>query len=90
MKKDIHPEFRDVVFKDVSCDFAFLTKSTIKTSEKTTWEDGKEYPLVRVDISSESHPFFTGKQKLVDTEGRVERFRKKYAKFGGGKQSGQQ
>ena len=81
MKKDIHPEFREVVFKDVSCDFTFLTKSTIKTSETTTF-DGKEYPLARVDISSESHPFFTGKQKLVDTEGRVERFKKKYAKFG--------
>lgn len=81
MKSDIHPEFRDVIFKDVSCDFAFLTKSTIKSKETIQWEDGKEYPLVKVDISSASHPFFTGKQKLVDAEGRVERFRKKYAKF---------
>ena len=81
MKNDIHPQFRDVVFKDVSCDFAFLTKSTIQTKETIQWEDGKEYPLVKVDISSASHPFFTGKQKLVDAEGRVERFRKKYAKF---------
>lgn len=81
MKSGIHPEFRDVVFKDVSCDFAFLTKSTIQTKETIQWEDGKEYPLVKVDISSASHPFFTGKQKLVDAEGRVERFRKKYAKF---------
>ncbi len=81
MKNDIHPQFRDVVFKDVSCDFAFLTKSTIHTKETIQWEDGKEYPLVKVDISSASHPFFTGKQKLVDAEGRVERFRKKYAKF---------
>ena len=64
-----------------SCDFAFLTKSTIQTKETIQWEDGKEYPLVKVDISSASHPFFTGKQKLVDAEGRVERFRKKYAKF---------
>lgn len=81
MKSGIHPNFRDVVFKDVSCDFAFLTKSTIQTKETIQWEDGKEYPLVKVDISSASHPFFTGKQKLVDAEGRVERFRKKYAKF---------
>jgi large subunit ribosomal protein L31 len=81
MKEGIHPQFRDVVFKDVSCDFAFLTKSTIQTKETIQWEDGKEYPLVKVDISSASHPFFTGKQKLVDAEGRVERFRKKYAKF---------
>lgn len=81
MKKGIHPEFRDVVFRDVSCNFTFLTKSTIRSNEMIKWEDGKEYPVVSVEISSESHPFFTGKQKLMDTEGRVERFRKKYAKF---------
>ena len=79
MRKDIHPEYRAVVFKDVSCDFMFLTKSTIETSETIKWEDGKEYPLAKVDISSASHPFFTGKQKFVDTAGRVEKFQKKFA-----------
>lgn len=85
MKNEIHPEMRQVVFKDISCDFAFLTKSTIKTNDTIQWEDGNEYPLVKVDISSASHPFYTGKQKLVDTEGRVERFKKKYARFSGAK-----
>ena len=81
MKEKIHPEYRPVVFQDVSADFAFLTRSTVKTSQTIKWEDGKEYPLVKVDISSASHPFFTGKQKFVDTAGRVEKFQKK---FGGG------
>lgn len=80
MKKDIHPDYRPVVFKDISTDFSILTKSTVKTNETVTWEDGNEYPLMKVEISSASHPFFTGTQKIVDTEGRVERFRKKYAK----------
>jgi large subunit ribosomal protein L31 len=80
MKKDIHPAFHDVVFKDVSCDFAYLTKSTMTSKEMIKWEDGKEYPLLKVDISSGSHPFFTGKQRLIDAEGRAERFRKKYGK----------
>ena len=78
MKKDIHPEYNFVVYKDTSTDFAFLTRSTAKSKEKIKWEDGKEYPLIKVEISSASHPFFTGKQKLVDTAGRVEKFRKKY------------
>ncbi|MEI8346075.1 MAG: type B 50S ribosomal protein L31 [Pseudomonadota bacterium] len=78
MKKDIHPEYRSVVFKDVSCDFAVLTRSTIKTSQTITWEDGKEYPFVKLDISSASHPFYTGKHKIMDTEGRIEKFRKKF------------
>lgn len=77
MKKGIHPEYREVVFKDVSADFEVLTRSTVKTSEKTTFE-GKEYPLYKVDISSASHPFYTGTQKVMDTEGRVDRFKKKY------------
>lgn len=77
MKPDIHPEYRYVVFRDVSCDFEFLTKSTIET-EKTTEYDGAEYPLVVIDISSKSHPFYTGTQKILDTEGRVDRFYKKY------------
>lgn len=79
MKKDIHPEYRPVVFRDVSADFSILTKSTAKTNDTVTWEDGKEYPLVKVDISSASHPFFTGKQKFLDTAGRVEKFQKKFA-----------
>jgi len=77
MKKGIHPEYREVVFRDVSSDFEILTKSTIKTNEKTTYQ-GKEYPLFKVDISSASHPFYTGTQKIMDTEGRVDRFKKKY------------
>ncbi len=78
MKPDIHPTYRPVVFQDTSSDFRFLTKSTIETSETTEWEDGETYPLAKVDISSASHPFYTGKQILVDTTGRVERFRKRY------------
>ena len=78
MKKDIHPNYRYVVFKDQSADFAFLTRSTIKTRDTIVWEDGKEYPLYKLDISSASHPFYTGTQKIVDSEGRVERFMKKY------------
>ena len=80
MKKDIHPNSRPVVFQDNSADFAFLTKSTVETKETITWTDGKEYPLVRVDISSQSHPFYTGKQNIVDTAGRVDRFKRKYGK----------
>ncbi len=80
MKKDIHPDYRYVVFKDVSADYSILTRSTIKTNDTITWEDGKEYPLFKVDISSASHPFYTGQQKVMDTEGRVERFMKKYSR----------
>lgn len=80
MKKDIHPRLHDVVFKDVSCDYSFLGKSTMKTNETVQWEDGKTYPLIKVEISSASHPFYTGKQRVLDTEGRIDRFRKKYAK----------
>lgn len=78
MKKDIHPEYRPVVFQDSGADFSFLTKSTVTTNETIKWEDGNEYPLVRVDISSKSHPFYTGKQNIVDSAGRVDRFRRKY------------
>ena len=81
MKKDIHPPLRDVVFKDTSCDYMFLGQSTLNSREHVTWEDGKDYPLIKVEISSASHPFFTGKQRIVDAEGRVDRFRKKYQKF---------
>lgn len=78
MKKGIHPNYREVVFTDVSSDFSILTRSTIETTETTTWEDGKEYPLYKIDISSASHPFYTGKQKVLDTEGRIEKFKKKF------------
>ncbi|MDX1572194.1 MAG: type B 50S ribosomal protein L31 [Xanthomonadales bacterium] len=78
MKKDIHPEYREVVFQDISSDFKFLTRSTIKSRDTITWEDGKEYPLVKIEVSSQSHPFYTGKQNIVDTAGRVDRFRRKY------------
>ncbi len=80
MKKDIHPNYRFVVFKDQSCDFAFLSKSCAQTKETIVWEDGKEYPLVKLEISSKSHPFFTGKQKFVDTAGRVDKFFSRYGK----------
>lgn len=78
MKNGIHPDYQFVVYKDTSADFAFLTRSTAQSSETIKWEDGKEYPLVKIELSSASHPFFTGKQKLVDTAGRVEKFMKKY------------
>ena len=79
MKKNTHPkEYRYVVFQDVSCDYKFLTKSTIDTKDKIKWEDGKEYPLYKLDISSQSHPYFTGEQNLVDTAGRIEKYLKKY------------
>jgi large subunit ribosomal protein L31 len=81
MRKDIHPkEYRLVVFKDISNDFAFITRSTVNTKETITWEDGKEYPLVKLEISNTSHPFYTGKIKLVDTTGRVDKFRQKMEK----------
>ena len=82
MKKDIHPkDYRLVVFKDMSNDYAFITKSTVNTKETIEWEDGNEYPLVKLEISHTSHPFFTGKMKLVDTAGRVDKFRNRYKKF---------
>jgi len=80
MKADIHPEYREVVFQDVSSDFAFLTRSTVETEETIKWEDGNEYPLVRVEISSASHPFYTGTHKVLDSGGRVDRFKKRYGK----------
>ncbi len=80
MKQGIHPQYRPVVFQDASCGFAILTRSTIKTDESVQWEDGNTYPLVKLEISSGSHPFFTGKQKLLDTAGRVEKFNKKYGR----------
>ena len=78
MKKDIHPDYKEVVFQDVQSDFKFLTRSTLTSEEKIKWEDGKEYPLIKVEVSSASHPFYTGKKIFVDTAGRVEKFNKKY------------
>lgn len=79
MKKGIHPEnYRPVVFKDVSIDHAFLVRSSVETSDTIEWEDGNTYPLVKLEISNKSHPFFTGKQKLLDSTGRVDRFNKRY------------
>ena len=80
MKEKIHPNYREVVFVDTSSDLKFLTRSTIKTSDTIEWEDGKTYPMARVEISSASHPFYTGKQILVDSGGRVERFRRRYGR----------
>ncbi len=80
MKADIHPEYREVVFQDLSSDFAFLTRSTAASKETIKWEDGNEYPLIKVEVSSASHPFYTGKHKLMDTGGRVDRFKRRYQK----------
>ena len=79
MKPGIHPNYREVVFQDMTSGFTFLTRSTINTKENVTWEDGKEYPLVKVEISSHSHPFYTGKQKNVDTGGRIDKFKQRFA-----------
>jgi large subunit ribosomal protein L31 len=78
MKKGIHPNYRPIVFQDNGANYSFLTNSTVKTDQTIQWTDGKEYPLYKVEISSASHPFFTGKMKLLDTTGRVERFQKKF------------
>ena len=81
MKKELHPtDYRAVVFQDESADFAFLTQSTAKTNDTIKWEDGNEYPLVKMHISSASHPFFTGQKMLVDTAGRIDKFKKRYEK----------
>jgi large subunit ribosomal protein L31 len=80
MKADIHPNYRPVVFQDVTSDFSFLTRSTLASKETVKWEDGQEYPLIKIEVSSHSHPFYTGKQKMMDTSGRVDRFRKRYQK----------
>ncbi len=74
MKQNIHPDYHKVVFKDNSSDFAFLTRSTLTSDQSIKWEDGQEYPLFTMELSSASHPIYTGKQKLVDTAGRVDRF----------------
>lgn len=79
MKPGIHPEYREVVFQDISNDFSFITRSTVQTRDTITWKDGKEYPLYKLETSSESHPFYTGAQTRVVETGRVEKFRQKFA-----------
>jgi len=78
MKKDIHPEYREVVFRDISVNKSFLTRSTIKTDKTIVWEDGNTYPLVEIEVSNMSHPFYTGQQRLVDVAGRVEKFNRRF------------
>lgn len=86
MKADIHPAYRPVVFRDRSAGFAFLTRSTIEPGDKTVeWEDGATYPVVDVETSSASHPFYTGTARVLDTAGRVERFERRYGRRGGGR-----
>ena len=80
MKKDIHPEYREVLFHDISVDEYFIIKSTLITDKTKEWEDGKTYPYYTLDISSSSHPFYTGKQKMIDTAGQVDKFKKRYSK----------
>ena len=80
MKQGIHPNYQAVVFQDLSSDFKFLTRSTLRSKETIQWEDGNEYPLVKVEISSKSHPFYTGQHKMTDSGGRVDKFRKRYGK----------
>jgi len=80
MKKNLHPtDYRSVVFQDESAGFAFLTQSTAQTDDTIKWEDGNTYPLVKLLVSSASHPFFTGEEKIIDTEGRVDRFKARFA-----------
>ena len=79
MKAGIHPEYREVVFQDVTSDFRFLTRSTLSSKESVKWQDGNEYPLIKIDISSASHPFYTGQNKVMDTSGRIDKFKKRYA-----------
>ena len=82
MKSGIHPEnYRLVVFKDMSNEYAFLSRSSTNTKETMVWEDGNEYPLVKIEVSHKSHPFYTGKAQFVDTAGRIDKFRRKYNKF---------
>ena len=81
MKKGIHPEnYRFVVFKDMSNGTTFLTRSTASSKETIKWEDGKEYPLLKLEISNTSHPYYTGKMQFIDSAGRIDKFNKKYAK----------
>ena len=78
MRKDIHPDYREVLFHDISVDEYFLIRTTLQTDQTKEWTDGKTYPYFPLDVSSASHPFYTGQQKLVDTEGRIDKFRKRF------------
>jgi large subunit ribosomal protein L31 len=78
MKEGIHPEYKEVVFQDTTSDFKFITRSTMSSNETIKWEDGKTYPLIKIEVSSASHPFYTGKKIYVDTAGRVEKFNRRY------------
>jgi large subunit ribosomal protein L31 len=80
MQADIHPDYHYVVFRDRAADFAFLTRSTLKTDRTIEWEDGNTYPVLDVEVSSASHPFYTGKSRVLDTAGRVEQFNRRYGK----------
>ena len=80
MKNEIHPNYGYVIFRDKSADFAFLTRSTLKADQTMVWDDGVEYPVFDVEISSASHPFYTGKQKIMDAGGRVAKFEKRFGK----------
>jgi large subunit ribosomal protein L31 len=84
MKPEIHPDYHPVVFRDRSADFAILTKSTVTSGQTIEWEDGNTYPVVDVDVSSASHPFYTGKSRVLDTAGRVEQFKRRYGDNPGG------
>lgn len=78
MKADIHPKSHAVVFQDASADFSFLTRSTMTSKDTIKWEDGETYPLIKVEVSSRSHPYYTGKHKVMDTGGRVDKFLRRY------------
>ena len=80
MKPGIHPDYHRAVFRDRGADFAFLTRSTLTSDQTIEWEDGVTYPVVDVEISSASHPFYTGKHKVIDTSGRIDKFQKRYAR----------
>ena len=82
MKADTHPAYHEVIFFDSSCDFKFLTRSTVETKnkDKMLWTDGKEYPVIRIEVSSESHPFYTGKHKIMDTAGRIDKFKQRFTR----------
>ena len=80
MKKEIHPQYKEVIFQDLQTDFKFMTKSTMTSKESIKWEDGNEYPLIKVEVSSASHPFYTGQHKVLDSGGRVDRFKRRYSK----------
>jgi len=80
MKNGIHPKYQEVVFEDMAANFRFLTKSTMGSKETIKWEDGNTYPLIKMEVTSKSHPFYTGQKMFVDTAGRIDKFNKKYGK----------